>query len=52
MTEEEQLHAAMMASMGGDSSSAIEIPQEDEEDTNPEPAKGNDIFMFRYEHVD
>ncbi|KAG0338578.1 hypothetical protein BG000_003728 [Podila horticola] len=39
MTEEEQLHAAMMASMGGDSSSAIEIPQEDEEDTNPEPAK-------------
>ncbi|KAG0030948.1 hypothetical protein BGZ81_002029 [Podila clonocystis] len=39
MTEEEQLHAAMMASMGGDPSSAIEIPQEDEEDTNPEPSK-------------
>ncbi|KAG0039724.1 hypothetical protein BGZ82_007026 [Podila clonocystis] len=39
MTEEEQLHAAMMASMGGDPSSAIEIPQEDEEDANPEPSK-------------
>ncbi|KAG0079935.1 hypothetical protein BGZ93_011407 [Podila epicladia] len=39
MTEEEQLQAAMMASMGGDPSSAIEIPQEDEVDANPEPAK-------------
>ncbi|KAG0358193.1 hypothetical protein BG005_002611 [Podila minutissima] len=39
MTEEEQLQAAMKASMGGDPSSAIEIPQEDEEDTNSEPAK-------------
>ncbi|KAG0057612.1 hypothetical protein BGZ83_006985 [Gryganskiella cystojenkinii] len=31
MTEEEQLHAAMMASMGGDPSSAIDIPDADED---------------------
>ncbi|KAF9428728.1 hypothetical protein BGZ94_001328 [Podila epigama] len=40
MTEEEQLHAAMMASMGGDASSAIEIPQDTDEDTAlPEEVK-------------
>ncbi|KAG0337821.1 hypothetical protein BG004_007484 [Podila humilis] len=40
MTEEEQLHAAMMASMGGDTSSAIEIPENEEElDVILEPAK-------------
>ncbi|KAF9205293.1 hypothetical protein BGZ59_000554 [Podila verticillata] len=39
MTEEEQLRAAMMASMGGDPSSAIEIPQEDEDEITPEPTK-------------
>ncbi|KAG0376210.1 hypothetical protein BGX24_008128 [Mortierella sp. AD032] len=31
MTEEEQLQAAMMASMGGDASSAIELPDEEPE---------------------
>lgn len=46
MTEEEQLRAAMMASMGGDPSSAIEIPQEDENEVTPEPTKGITIFFF------
>ncbi|KAG0210310.1 hypothetical protein BGX28_009466 [Mortierella sp. GBA30] len=32
MTEEEQLHAAMVASMGGDPSSAISIPDTEEEE--------------------
>ncbi|KAF9930760.1 hypothetical protein FBU30_011296 [Linnemannia zychae] len=32
MTEEEQIEAAMMASMGGDVSSAIDIPDEESED--------------------
>lgn len=34
MTEEEQLQAAMMASMGGDASSAIDIPDEEPEDVS------------------
>ncbi|KAF9122669.1 hypothetical protein BGW39_009577 [Mortierella sp. 14UC] len=34
MTEEEQLQAAMMASMGGDASSAIELPDEEPEDVS------------------
>jgi len=33
MTEEEQLQAAMMASMGGDPSSAIDITTAEDEDT-------------------
>lgn len=49
MTEEEQLRAAMMASMGGDPSSAIEIPQEDEDEISPEPTKGITFFLFRCE---
>ncbi|KAF9902175.1 hypothetical protein EC991_005221 [Linnemannia zychae] len=34
MTEEEQLQAAMMASMGADASSAIELPDEEPEDVS------------------
>ncbi|KAF9146897.1 hypothetical protein BGX30_005107 [Mortierella sp. GBA39] len=34
MTEEEQLQAAMMASMGGDASNAIDVPDEEPEDVS------------------
>ncbi|KAF9104470.1 hypothetical protein BGX29_001840 [Mortierella sp. GBA35] len=34
MTEEEQLQAAMMASMGDDPSNAIDIPEDDQEDVS------------------
>jgi hypothetical protein len=46
MTEEEQLQAAMMASMGGDASSAIDIPDEEPEDVStPVEEEGKLVCM-------
>lgn len=45
MTEEEQLQAAMMASMGGDASNAIDIPDEEPEDVST-PLEEEGTFAY------